>query len=230
MKKERILLMVLFLGAILFFGCLETGNESDKNTSLVGSDKDEHRCIGSAGYSWCEPLQKCIRPWEENCTPPIDIKKEAESFCGNENVAAVYVCGPYIRVVSSLIGGGSTFYENGKIIAQCPVVGPDSMSEECKTLLLGNNCIEEEINCPVFDLDTCIKNGTNFTMAIGEAMEIGKEICTTEGNYTGDYYCNQITGTWWIKLDIQKPGCNPACVVTVDTMEAEINWMCTGAE
>jgi hypothetical protein len=33
-----------------------------------GSDRDEHGCIPSAGYSWCEPLQKCIRPWEENCT------------------------------------------------------------------------------------------------------------------------------------------------------------------
>ena len=35
---------------------------------LVGNDKDEHGCIASAGYSWCEPKQKCIRSWEENCT------------------------------------------------------------------------------------------------------------------------------------------------------------------
>jgi hypothetical protein len=34
---------------------------------LVGSDRDEHGCIGSAGYSWCELKQKCIRPWEEPC-------------------------------------------------------------------------------------------------------------------------------------------------------------------
>jgi len=35
---------------------------------IVGGDKDEHGCIGSAGYTWCEELEKCIRPWEEQCS------------------------------------------------------------------------------------------------------------------------------------------------------------------
>jgi hypothetical protein len=34
---------------------------------LVGNDRDEHGCIGSAGYSWCEAKQKCLRLWEESC-------------------------------------------------------------------------------------------------------------------------------------------------------------------
>jgi hypothetical protein len=34
---------------------------------IVGNDRDEHGCIPSAGYSWCEEKQKCIRPWEEKC-------------------------------------------------------------------------------------------------------------------------------------------------------------------
>lgn len=34
----------------------------------VGNDADEHRCIGSAGYSWCEAKNKCVRSWEENCS------------------------------------------------------------------------------------------------------------------------------------------------------------------
>lgn len=40
---------------------------------LVGGDRDAHGCIGSAGYSWCEIKQKCLRPWEEKCTstPPV---------------------------------------------------------------------------------------------------------------------------------------------------------------
>lgn len=37
------------------------------NENLVGNDKDEHGCIGSAGYTWCEEKQKCVRPWEESC-------------------------------------------------------------------------------------------------------------------------------------------------------------------
>ncbi|MDD4989987.1 MAG: DUF5667 domain-containing protein [Candidatus Pacebacteria bacterium] len=35
--------------------------------NIVGGDKDEHGCIGSAGYSWCEIKQKCLRTWEEKC-------------------------------------------------------------------------------------------------------------------------------------------------------------------
>jgi hypothetical protein len=33
----------------------------------VGGDRDVHGCIGSAGYSWCEVKQKCLRIWEEKC-------------------------------------------------------------------------------------------------------------------------------------------------------------------
>ncbi|MFC2163318.1 hypothetical protein ACFLRF_06510, partial [Candidatus Altiarchaeota archaeon] len=33
----------------------------------VGGDRDEHGCIGSAGYIWCEGKNKCLRPWEEPC-------------------------------------------------------------------------------------------------------------------------------------------------------------------
>lgn len=39
---------------------------------LVGNDKDEHGCIGSAGYSWCEAKNKCLRSWEEACAAPAE--------------------------------------------------------------------------------------------------------------------------------------------------------------
>lgn len=35
--------------------------------NIVGGDRDEHGCIGSAGYTWCEEKQKCLRTWEEEC-------------------------------------------------------------------------------------------------------------------------------------------------------------------
>ncbi|AKC86669.1 hypothetical protein [Pseudoxanthomonas suwonensis] len=31
---------------------------------LVGGDRDEHGCIPSAGYRWCERTGQCERPWE----------------------------------------------------------------------------------------------------------------------------------------------------------------------
>ncbi len=43
------------------------GNNATTTENIVGGDKDEHGCIGSAGYSWCEAKQKCLRTWEEKC-------------------------------------------------------------------------------------------------------------------------------------------------------------------
>ena len=37
------------------------------NAQIVGGDKDIHGCIGSAGYTWCDVKQKCLRTWEETC-------------------------------------------------------------------------------------------------------------------------------------------------------------------
>lgn len=41
---------------------------------LVGGDKDEFGCIGSAGYSWCAAKKKCIRVFEEDCNIAEEIK------------------------------------------------------------------------------------------------------------------------------------------------------------
>lgn len=40
---------------------------SNTNDALLGGDADEHGCIGSAGYTWCELKNKCLRTWEEAC-------------------------------------------------------------------------------------------------------------------------------------------------------------------
>lgn len=40
---------------------------------IVGGDQDEHGCKASAGYTWSEALQKCIRIWEEGIRlNPVD--------------------------------------------------------------------------------------------------------------------------------------------------------------
>jgi hypothetical protein len=41
---------------------------SSSTQNKVGWDRDEHGCIGSAGYSWCELKQKCLRTFEEKCS------------------------------------------------------------------------------------------------------------------------------------------------------------------
>ncbi|MFZ6014782.1 MAG: hypothetical protein ACOYUZ_00285 [Patescibacteria group bacterium] len=88
--------ILLFVFLVLGAGCLEADkgqmvkdeggrqdvNEVDvgdvlpNNGQMLGGDRDEHGCIGSAGYSWCESLQKCYRPWEEKCE---EVKVEADN-------------------------------------------------------------------------------------------------------------------------------------------------------
>ncbi len=36
----------------------------EETPKVVGGDRDEHGCIGSAGYQWCASTSQCVRPWE----------------------------------------------------------------------------------------------------------------------------------------------------------------------
>ncbi len=80
-----ILFFVVVIGIVFFVSQKKESALSGENTQpineipatstqVVGGDKDAHGCIGSAGYTWCEIKQKCLRVWEEKCeatsTPP----------------------------------------------------------------------------------------------------------------------------------------------------------------
>ena len=69
-----IIVFSFFLGGCALVDITKTASPSPtvqpagNDQQLVGGDRDEHGCIGSAGYTWCEPKQKCLREWEEPCT------------------------------------------------------------------------------------------------------------------------------------------------------------------
>ena len=122
-------------------------SSGEKCTELSGSGTADHGCRASDGYAWCEGLSKCILPSAENCTSPaaspyVSIVQEN---CGKPNVASVSICGDYVRVASSLDGGGITFYKPGSPPATCPLVSPGSMSNECRILMEGNGCNETKM-------------------------------------------------------------------------------------
>lgn len=58
---------VLILGGIGYYAVKKFQAPGAPAQQIVGGDKDVHGCIGSAGYSWCEVKQKCLRIWEEKC-------------------------------------------------------------------------------------------------------------------------------------------------------------------
>jgi hypothetical protein len=72
---------------------------------INGSDRDIHGCIGSAGYSWCDIKQKCLRIWEEPCTDstpagqsspgsPVTMAPETETLLAAMKAAIVLKRGP----------------------------------------------------------------------------------------------------------------------------------------
>ena len=101
---------------------------------IVGNDSDEHGCKASAGYSWCELRNECIRSWEIPCRLSL---------------------------------------------------------EEALSLAWGSECSQA-------------------------------------GKVTGvNAQFNNNSKTWWLDIEANKSGCNPACVV-YENRSMEINWRCTG--
>jgi len=88
---------------------------------------------------------------------------------------------------------------------------------------IGGFLVWKNISIPKEGIPEEVCTGMTLTEAreIARSSECGDRLKDT-------YICNEDTGTWWIDLDIEKEGCNPACVVNVKTKTAAINWRCTG--
>ena len=81
----------------------------------------------------------------------------------------------------------------------------------------------------VADEELCWDDETGAELSYQQAVEIAQNSdCAAEGQLKETRVCNSNTGTWWIDLEMDAPGCNPACVVDVNTKMAEINYRCTG--
>lgn len=84
---------------------------------LLGSDRDAHGCIGSAGYVWSPLLQTCVRPWEagERFLP-------AAAPQGGSAQAAAYVIRRgdepqrLVRLVNEWAGGGMLLERRGNAL------------------------------------------------------------------------------------------------------------------
>lgn len=70
MSVKTISISLICAGALL----ASCGGKSEKKAEaapenekavVVGNDKDEHGCLASAGYTWCEVQKDCIRLWEK---------------------------------------------------------------------------------------------------------------------------------------------------------------------
>jgi putative hemolysin len=77
-----------------------------------------------------------------------------------------------------------------------------------------------------------VKDGVTYSMSQEEALSIARQSeYAGQGKISEDasgYVFNAETGTYWIGLEMDKPGCSPAIVVHLDTRQPELNYRCTG--
>ena len=68
--------LTLMAATLLLAACNTTPREP-----LVGADRDEHGCIGSAGYQWSALAGKCVRLFEQGIRlNPTDAGQTVSAF------------------------------------------------------------------------------------------------------------------------------------------------------
>lgn len=111
---------------------------------LIGNDKDEHGCIGSAGYTWCAVKNKCLRIWEEPC--PASTTSDADAiknalFQKNKwketdgiTVTVSTNDGQYASGTVTAQGGGGYFYAI-KVNGEWKIVADGNGTISCASLI-----------------------------------------------------------------------------------------------
>jgi len=205
-------------GAII---CLAIGSYNfpvDMVEECVGGDgsieyrKIEAACVSSGGEVTASLCCKSVGDFPNLCLvgpcgcSPEHSHKVKICNCGEGKCFDGNTCAPEVYSFNDCIKAGYPAME--------------SHPRQCKTPD-GRTFTEGEEHCIA---------PTGESMSLFEAMQIA--ITSECGDQLKDYLefsiCNADTGTWWIDLDIEKEGCNPACVVNIATKEASINWRCMG--
>jgi len=175
----------------------------------------EQACIDSGGTVGTELCCKSVDDFPGLCVVGAcgcaseDSHKVKICNCGEGRCFDGNICVPEVHSFGDCVRAGY------------PVM--ESYPRQCRTPD-GRTFAEGEEHCIA---------PTGESMSLFEAMQIA--IASECGNRLKEPYyefsmCNADTGTWWIDLDIKKEGCNPACVVVIETKGASINWRCTGVQ
>jgi len=81
----------------------------------------------------------------------------------------------------------------------------------------------QDNNLAVDDSVKACQTDSGASLTLEEALAIANDsTCVQEGAVKEDCNCNATTGTCWLDMDVEgHEGCNPACVVNIETGEAE---------
>ncbi len=95
----------------------------------------------------------------------IDWKISGDDNPAVDTSSRSFMCGDYFKHVSDNLGGGATYYIGTKKF-QCPVVAPDSMSQECKEVI-GLECTQLEADA--MSIMMCSEAGGRPVNTVGGA-------------------------------------------------------------
>ncbi|MFA5934335.1 MAG: hypothetical protein WC827_00395 [Candidatus Paceibacterota bacterium] len=160
--------------------------------NIVGGDKDIHGCTGSAGYSWCEVKNKCLRVWEEKCEATlIQPSITVLSPNGGEVIpySQIIMAGDlmfrwttsegnkYFPSATSSINGVYSSLPNFKVYI---IDTNDSIVREDNRYYIDN--LGEGVFVSSFPGDNDIKTNTKYKIKICDFIG-GKNICDSSDNY-----------------------------------------------
>ena len=185
MNKGLSSVFAFILGAIFIVvigGAFYAGTRLQKNNSvvipkvqegektLVGNDRDVHGCIGSAGYSWCETKQKCLRVWEETCgtpssTPSIDetaVIKEAmrQAIVAKRGGSANDLTFTVSKVIGNYAQGGASAQGGGAMWFAAKVNGKWALIWDGNGVILCSDLINYP-DLPTIMVPECYNDKTN---------------------------------------------------------------------
>ena len=205
--RKKIIGLAAIIALMFVAGCAEE--------QLIGGDKDEHGCLIAAGYSWCESKQECIRTWEEGCPSEEEFECEVDDDC----IPLPSDCHPMLCINKAY----ESNYEKPEFCTEIFMYEAAYNPEDC--LCVDNVCVNKNLG----------RSAEDEGISLEEAITIAEDSeCTEKGFLTEDSFYNENTKTWWIDLEMKEElkldYCNPACVVNMETMTAEVIWRCTGPE
>jgi hypothetical protein len=65
----------------------------------------------------------------------LTFEELAKTYCNQKDAESASICNnQVIEVRSSSLGGGSTYYHRDGTSFTCPVIAPESMSPNCKSI------------------------------------------------------------------------------------------------
>ncbi len=130
---------MLLAVVVILAGFLIISSSNKTEPELIGGDTDEGGCLIGAGYSWCEPKQKCLRVWEEPCTDSDLVRNYL-----NENLSTL---SPEPEVL-----GGKFFVTNLEFVNETKAIVEYEDGHNMYVAEFEYEIVEEELRVVSFEL------------------------------------------------------------------------------